>query len=223
MTSLSKDFLLVCHLHIPPLCSSFPLCTDYHTEHWHIVPLPTFASGKVDNGTAPSILIPWAQEKPSDTLVASRGFRFFAQLPTELRLQVWEAALPDPRVVTIEVSVYRSRATTFISASPLTTSVLYCNPSLGSRDNFWKHYRTLQLLSPRNCLGLRPQTNFIPAGTSFDTLHRVLVDVERETLLFDLKTLHQLDLYRNSHFDTTMRIDMSRIRSVALSFGDLNI
>ena len=199
------------------------LCTDHHTEHWHIVPLPTLASGEVDNGTAPSILIPWAEEKPRDTLAASGDFRFFARLPTELRLQIWEAALPDPRVVTVEVFVYRSRATTYISAPPLITSVLYCNASLGSRDTFWKHYQPLHFISAENASGLRSQTGVIPVGTFFNPVHRVLIDVERETLLFDLKTLHKLDLYRNHHFDTTMRLDMSRIRDVALSFGDLNI
>ncbi|KAG9236429.1 hypothetical protein BJ875DRAFT_525696 [Amylocarpus encephaloides] len=118
------------------------------------------------------------------------SFVFFPMLPPELRLKVWGAALPGPRVVDVAILEYPSKYGTNMYAQEFNTD----NPGIQllhacreSRALFFKHYHPLKILQLPVSHGIiddfdREQTDAMELNPR--TPPPVYIDEMRDTFLF---------------------------------------
>ncbi|KAH6702914.1 hypothetical protein BKA61DRAFT_704301 [Leptodontidium sp. MPI-SDFR-AT-0119] len=184
----------------------------YSPARWCIVPLPTFPSGKVDNSRmkARAILISWPKLFDHYLPTPPRQFPQFSGLPLELQIQIYEAALPKPRLV--EVSIDHNAEVNFTS-TPLNTALFYLNNV--SKEVALKNYKALDVVDN------------VPTGLTASHLARngvysdpTAIDAMRDTILMDIFTLENLDHHRYQPFDASMGLDTTSIRNIAISTGD---
>lgn len=110
-------------------------------------------------------------------------------LPPELQIQIYEAALPKPRLV--EVSIDHS-AEANITSTPLNTALFYLNNV--SKEVALKNYKALDIVDN------------VPTGLTASHLARngvysdpTAIDAMRDTILMDIFTLENLDHHRYRH------------------------
>ncbi|KAL5314523.1 hypothetical protein ACEPPN_017163 [Leptodophora sp. 'Broadleaf-Isolate-01'] len=163
----------------------------YYPARWCIVPLPTFPSGKVDNSgmKARALLIFWPKLFDHYLPTPPRQFPQCFGLPPELQIQIYEAALPKPRLV--EVSIDHS-AEANITSTPLNTALFYLNNV--SKEVALKNYKALDIVDN------------VPTGLTASHLARngvysdpTAIDAMRDTILMDIFTLENLDHHRYRH------------------------
>ncbi|KAH8595078.1 hypothetical protein B0O99DRAFT_158032 [Bisporella sp. PMI_857] len=135
------------------------------------------------------------------TSTSSHGLMFtiFNQLPTELRLKIWEAALPDPRVINIRQKELRKRRPGYdimgVTSDTKTPSVLLaCRESYSVSSKFYT-------------------PSFAPAGSIPETYF----DLQRDTLYLRFDTFALIsdgDWYGNTMDELGWLYDSANLKRV---------
>ncbi|KAH8595242.1 hypothetical protein B0O99DRAFT_162550 [Bisporella sp. PMI_857] len=110
-------------------------------------------------------------------------FTLFSELPTELRLKIWEHALPPRRILTITYSTVRS---IYLSRTPPPTTLsITCE----SRSLTLHHYAPLILGPPPRKPALSPLIPFCPStDTLYITSLAPILSQHLPELLYNLST-----------------------------------
>jgi hypothetical protein len=125
-------------------------------------------------------------------------FDIFDKLPTEIRLVIWRAALPPPRIVHLESECLWAQSSRFFSRSriqqkaPPYPASLYVNRE--SRSETLKHYR----LIPVNVAALHK--HLFPGPYFFGPKRSICVDIKRDLMVFssmfnffEFSTFHSIE------------------------------